>query len=101
MCQDMPIGLCRRSDFETDLQKFKARQNQSRNFEIMVISLYQEQRPECNIESFFTSGKQKKTDSFNVDGYSDDYKTVFDAIRCYYHFYSCQEARPSLTESGY
>ena len=55
-------------------------------------------RPECKIESFFTSGKQKKIDCFNVDGYCDHYKTVFEAMGCYYHFCSCQEARPSLTE---
>ena len=33
-----------------------------------------------------------------MDGYSDHCKTVFEAMGCYYHFCSCQEARPSLTE---
>ena len=64
----------------------------------MVMSFYQESRPECKIESFFRSGKQKKIDCFNVDGYCDHCKTVFEAMGCYYHFCSCQEARPSLTE---
>ena len=33
-----------------------------------------------------------------MDGYCDHCKTVFEAMECYYHFCSCQEARPSLTE---
>ena len=98
MCQDMPTGLYTRWEFDTDMQKFKARHNRTRNFENMVMSFYQESRPECKIESFFTSGKQKKIDCFNVDGYCDHCKTVFEAMGCYYHFCSCQETRPSLTE---
>ena len=47
--------------------KFKARHNQSRNFENMVISFYNEERAECKIESFFTSGKQKKVEVLDVD----------------------------------
>ena len=98
MCQDMPTGLYTRWEFETEMQKFKARHNRTRNFENMVMSFYQESRPECKIESFFTSGKQKKIDCFNVDGYCNHCKTVFEAMGCYYHFCSCQEARPFLTE---
>ena len=60
MCQDMPTGLYTRWEFDTEMQKFKARHNRTRNFENMVMSFYQESRPECKIESFFTSGKQKK-----------------------------------------
>ena len=98
MCQDMPTGLYTRWEFDTDMQKFKARHNRTRNFENMVMSFFQESRPECKFESFFTSGKQKKIDCFNVDGYCDHCKTVFEAMGRYYHFCSCQEARPSLTE---
>ena len=81
-----------------DMKNFKARHNQTRNFENMVMSFYQGTRPECNIESFFTSEKQKKIDCFNVDGFCDHCQTVFEAMGCYYHFCSCQEARPSLTD---
>ena len=98
MCQDMPTRLYTRWEFDTDMQKFKARHNRTRNFENMVKSFYQETRPACKIESFFTSGKQKKIDYFNVDGYCDHCKTVFEAMGCYYHFCSCQETRSSLTE---
>ena len=67
---------------------------------IWLCFCYQKSGPECKIESFFTSGKQKKIDCFNVDGYCDHCKTVFEAMGCYYHFCSCQEARPSLTEQN-
>ena len=43
------------------MQKILARHGRSRNFENMVMSFYQEQRPECKIESFLLSGKQKKS----------------------------------------
>ena len=58
MCQDMPTGLYTRWEFDTDMQKFKAGCNRARNFENMVMSFYQESRPECKIESFFTSGNR-------------------------------------------
>ena len=44
MCQDMATGLYTRWDFDTDIQKFKARHNRPRNFENMIMSFYQEQR---------------------------------------------------------
>ena len=46
------------------MQKFKARHNRTRNFKNMVMSFYQESRPESKIEGFFTPGKQKKIDCF-------------------------------------
>ena len=61
------------------MQKLKARRNRTRHFEIMVMSYYRETRPECKNESFFTSGKQKKIECFNYDGYCDHCKTVFEA----------------------
>ena len=96
--QDMPTGLYTRWEFDSDMPKFKARNNRSRNFESMVRSNYQETRPECTIGSFNTSGNQKKIDCFNVAGYCDHCKTVFEAMRCYYHFCPCQEILPSLSD---
>ena len=99
MWQDMPTGLYTRWEIDANIQKFKARHNRNRNFENVVVSFNQETRPVCKIESFFTSGKQKKnSDCLKVDGYCDHSKTVFAAMGCYYHFCSCQEARPSLTD---
>ena len=98
MCQEMPTGLYTRWEYDSETDHFKARNNRTRNFENMVMSFYQELRPECKIQSFYTTGKQKKIDCFHVDGYCDHCKTVFEAMGCYYHFCSCQETRPSLSE---
>ena len=62
------------------------------------MSFQQKFRPKCKIESFYTTGKQRKIESLFVDGYCDYCKTVFEAMYCYYHFCSCQETRPFLTE---
>ena len=80
------------------MQKFKARHNRSLNFENMAMSYYQETRPEYRTENFHTSGNQKKIDCFNVDGYCDNCKTLFEAMGCYYHFCPCQETHPSLSD---
>ena len=64
----------------------------------MVMSYFQATRPECKFEGFYTTGKQKKIGCFSVDGYCDHFETVFEAKGCYFHFYPCQEARPSLND---
>ena len=61
MCQEMPTGLYTRWEFDSDSQKFKARQNKLRKFENMVMSYLQFQRLNCTIESYYTTGTQKKT----------------------------------------
>ena len=98
MCQEMPTGLYTRWEYDSETDRFKARKNRTRNFENMVMSFYQELRPECKIQSFYPTGKQKKIDCFHVDGYCDYCKTVFEAMGCYYLFCSCQETRQSLSE---
>ena len=98
MCQDMPTGLYTRWDYDEETQKLKARQNRVRTFENMVMSYFQATRTECKIESYYTTGKQKKIDCFSVDGYCNHCKTVFEAMGCYFHFCPCQESRPSLTD---
>ena len=52
MSQDMPNRLYTRWEFDSDMRKFKARHNQSCNFQKMVMSFYQETRPEYRLESF-------------------------------------------------
>ena len=101
MCQDIPLGLYTRWEFDSDIQKFEARHLRSRKFENMVLSYYQENRPECRIESFHKSANQKKIDCFNVDGYCNHCKTVFEAMGCYYHFCSSQETLPSLSDEDF
>ena len=101
MCQAMPTGLYTRWEFDTNLKKFKARQNKIGKFENMVISFCQATRPECTIESFYTTGKQRKIDSFTVDGFCGPCQTIFEALGCYYHFCPCRETRPNLNEDEF
>ena len=80
MYQEIPTGLHTRWEFDSDSQKFKTRQNKSRKFENMVMSYLQSQRPNCTIESYYTTGTQKMIDCFNVDGFWAHCKTVFEAM---------------------
>ena len=98
MCQPMPTGLYTRWDFDSETSRFIPRQNKTRSFENMVMFFFQRTRPEGKIESFFTTGKQKKIDCFSVNGFRSHCNTVFEAMGCFYHFCPCQELRPSLTE---
>ena len=74
------------------------RHNKSRSFENMVLSYFQQLRPECRTESNFTTGRQKKNDCFRVNGVCNHCNTLFEAMGCYYYFCPCQEARPSLSD---
>ena len=98
MCQPMPTGLYTRWDYDTKSNRFKPQQNKSRNFENMVMSYFQRQRPDCKIESFYTTGTQKTIYCFKVDGLCTHCNTVFEAMGGFYHYCSCQEARLSITE---
>ena len=62
MCQPRRTGLYTRWECDTESNKFKLQQSKSRNFENMVMSNFQIQRPECKIESFYTTGTQKIID---------------------------------------
>ena len=95
----MPTGLYTRWNSDTESQKFAPRQNKTRSFENMVFSYFQQTRPECNIESNVTTGRQKKIDCFSVDEICYHRNTVFEAMGCYFHYCPCQEARPSLTDN--
>ena len=64
----------------------------------MVMSYYQRIRPACKIVSFYTTGTQKKINSFDVDGFCEHCNTVLEAMGSYYHHSPCQEIRPTLTE---
>ena len=66
----------------------------------MVLSYFQQGRPDFKIESNVTTGTQKKIDCFSVDGICYDCNTVFEAMGCYYHYCPCQEACPSLTDTN-
>ena len=55
VCQRMPTGLYTRWEYDAESDRFKPQQNKSRNFENMVMSYFQRQRPDCKIESFYTA----------------------------------------------
>ena len=98
MCQPMHIGLYTRWDIDSETIRFTPRQNKIRSFANMVMSYFQRTRPVGKIESFYTTGRQKKIDRFSVDGSCSHCNTVFGAMGCFYHLWPCQELRPSLTE---
>ena len=98
MGQPLPTGLYTRWEYDAESDSFKPQQNNCRNFENMVMSYFQRQRPDCKIESFYTTGTQKKIDCSKVDGFCAHCNTVFEAMDCFYQYCSCQEARPALTE---
>ena len=66
----------------------------------MVMSYFQRQRPDCKIESFYTTGTQEKIDCFKTNGFCAHCSTVFEVLGCFYHYCPCQEARPSPTEDN-
>ena len=95
----MPTGLYTRWNYDTESQRFKPRQNKTRSFENMILSYFQQTRPECKIESNVTIGRQKKIDWFSVVGICYHCNTVFEAMGSYYHYCPCQKAHPSLTKN--
>ena len=101
MCQPMPTGLYTRWEYNSETERFTAHENKSRSFENMVLSYFQESRTDCKIESNVTTGRQKKNDCFSVDGICYHCNTVFEAMGCYYHYFPCQEERPSLTDTDF
>ena len=52
MWQPMPSGLYTRWEYDAESNRFKPQQNKSRQFENMVMSYFQRQKPDCKIESF-------------------------------------------------
>ena len=80
MCQPMPAGLYTRWEYDSETKRFIFRQNKSRSFENIVLSYFQQSRPDCKIESNVTTGRQKKNDCFSVDGFCYHCNTVFEAM---------------------
>ena len=98
MCQPMPTGPYTHWDLESETSRFTPRQNKTRSFENMVMFHFQRTRPDCKIESFYSTVRQKKIDCFSVDGFCSHSNTVFEAMGCFYHFCPCRELHPSLSE---
>ena len=95
----MPTGLYTTRNYYTESRKFIPRQNKTRSFKNMVLSYFQQTRPDCNIEINVTTGRQKEIDCFSVDGICNPCNIVFEAMGRYFQYCPCQEARPSLTDN--
>ena len=94
----MHTGLYTRWHFDSEMGRFTPPQNKTGRFENMVMSSFQRTRPECDIESFFTTSIQKRIDCFSADGFCSLCNIAFEAMGCFYHFCSGHELRPFLTE---
>ena len=94
----MPTGLYTRWDIDSENGRFTPRQNKTRRFEKVVKFCFRRTRRDCDIESFYTTCRQKKVDHFSVDGFCSLRNTVFEAMGCFCHFCPCRELRSSLTE---
>ena len=101
MSQAMPTGLYTRWELDSKSCKFKPPQNRTMNFENMVVSYFQRVRPECKVDSFHTTGTQKKTDSYSVDGFCRYWNTIFEAMGCFYKYSLSLEARCSINEETF
>ena len=60
MCQPTPTGLYTRWYLDSETDRFTPRQNKTRSFESIVLSYFQRTRPDCKVESFCTTSRQKK-----------------------------------------
>ena len=96
----MPTGFYKRFEFDPDLQRVKRRQIKSRNSQNMVISYFQQMRPDCTIESYCTTGTQRRIDCFNANGFCGHCNAVFEAVDCFYQHCLCQDLQPALTEEN-
>ena len=90
LCKPMPTGLYTRWEYDSETKRFTAHQNKSRSFENMVLSYFQQSRPDCKIESSITTGRQNKIDCLSVDGICYHCNTVLEAMGCYYLYCPCQ-----------
>ena len=98
VCQPIPTGLCTRWDLHPQTSRFTPRQNKTRSLENVVMFCFQRGGSDRKIESFYTTGRQKKGNFVSVGGSCFQCNTMFEAINCFYHFSPCREVRQSITE---
>ena len=63
MYQAMPSSLHTRWELKTQSCKFSQRENKTRSFENLVMSYFEQVRPQCKVRSFYPIGTQKKIDA--------------------------------------
>ena len=86
MCQPALNGLFTRWNLDPNTKRYTPRQNKKSSFENMVMSFFQRTRLGCKIETFFTTGRQKKIDCFSVDGFCSPCNTVIETMGCFATF---------------
>ena len=59
VCQPMQTGLHTQWVYNSETKRLTARENNSRSFENMVLSYFQQSQLYCKIESNVTTGRQK------------------------------------------
>ena len=74
-----------------------ARQNPVSKFEKMVMSIFQATRPQCENDSYYTTGTQKKMIASVMMVIAT---VVFEAMVFNFSFCPCKEARANLIGDG-
>ena len=85
----MPTGIYTKLELDLESRTIEPRQNMTRSFENMVMSYFQRVRRQCKVESFYTTGTQKKVYAYSVDGFCGHCNTVFEAMGCHYSYCPC------------
>ena len=88
-CQPMTTWFYTKYNFDAAIQKQNPRQNKSRSIETMVMSNLERMRPECRIESFYTTAIHEKIYCFNADAFFGHWNTEFEAMGCFYEYCFC------------
>ena len=69
LCQAIPTVMYTRCQLHSESGKLKPRRNKTRRFENTVMLNLDLVRPQCKVESFYTTGTQKKLMFYSVDGF--------------------------------
>ena len=100
MCHPLPTSLYTRWYIDSETSRLTPPQIKTSSFEENGHVFFQRTRPDCKIESFYTTGRQKKINCFSGNGFCSHCNTVFETMGCFYHFCPCQKFHPSFTEEG-
>ena len=94
----MSTGLSIRHETDEVLQGFKHKEYNIRTVENMILSYFQRVRPECAIESFYTTEIQKKWIDAVLKVFARIQIQCLGCFSPYHQFYFCIEAQPPLTK---
>ena len=78
MCQALLMGLFTR--WEPASESGILRQNETRNLENMILSIFQRIIQQSKAEYLYTASTQKQNDAYRVHGFCGHSDTVFEAM---------------------